>query len=38
VFASIDKRKKGVYGPSNGKTCVFFVDELNMPLKETYGA
>lgn len=31
VFAQIDKRKKGVFGPSNGRKCIFFVDELNMP-------
>jgi len=32
------RQKKGVFRPPNGKICVIFVDDLNMPELETYGA
>lgn len=31
-------RHAGVYGPPVGQTAIIFVDDLNMPEVETYGA
>lgn len=37
--SKLEKHKKGVYGPKNpSNRLLFFVDDLNMPVKEKYGA
>ncbi|KAK6626143.1 hypothetical protein RUM43_006448 [Polyplax serrata] len=38
IDSKLDKRRRNVYGPPPTRRQIFFIDDLNMPALETYGA
>ena len=38
IESRVEKRTKGVYVPVGGKKMVTFMDDLNMPAKDTFGS
>ena len=37
-MSKLDRRRKGVFGPAMGKQCIIFIDDLNLPQRDTAGS
>lgn len=37
IEAVVEKRTREIYGPPPGKKLLLFIDDMNMPLVDTYG-
>ncbi|KAL7983007.1 hypothetical protein Chor_013613 [Crotalus horridus] len=38
IESRVEKRTKGIYVPMGGKSMITFMDDLNMPAKDTFGS
>lgn len=38
IDAKLDRKRKGIFGPKTAEKAIIFVDDLNMPTKEKWGA
>ena len=37
-MSKLDRRRKGVFGPAMGKQCIIFIDDLNLPQRDSAGS
>ncbi|KAF0975040.1 hypothetical protein FDP41_005793 [Naegleria fowleri] len=38
IDGKLERRRPGVYGPPQGRRYIIFIDDINMPAKQQYGA